>query len=119
MENVTDWSHHSGSDPARELAWYVAGMHVVYMLACPNDLRVRYVGITNNIRKRIEQHVTTLDGSMAKCRWIHGLRQQGKRPRVVVFKYCDTRDEARQIEAELIALMPGLLNSMRPKRRAH
>lgn len=49
-------------------------MYVVYALIDPRDNKVRYVGFTDNVYRRFQQHVQCADNNPEKMLWVQGLK---------------------------------------------
>lgn len=61
----------------------------IYALLDPRDKRIRYVGKTNNLKRRYEQHIYEHTGiNPRKERWINGLRKGGLLPEIKVVEEC-------------------------------
>lgn len=90
----------------------------IYGLVDPRDKRVRYIGKTNSLKRRLEQHVSNDDASNPrKQRWIAGLKEKGLRPEMIVVEECDNANwierekfwiaEYRVTESDLINIADG------------
>jgi len=61
----------------------------IYALVDPRDKRVRYIGKTNDVTRRLEQHFYSMDGnSPHKERWIASLKSKGLKPIIEVVEEC-------------------------------
>lgn len=59
----------------------------IYLLICPIDGRVKYVGKANNPLQRLRDHVRDFRCMDArKANWIRRLRAEGRRPEVLVLE---------------------------------
>jgi predicted GIY-YIG superfamily endonuclease len=58
-------------------------MKLIYGLVDPRDDFIRYIGQTENIHRRLSEHLAS-DEQTAKGAWIRGLRMVGLVPRVVI-----------------------------------
>lgn len=93
-----------------------------YILICPIENKVRYVGQTVNFESRISQHLSGNDGTFEKNRWLNMLRDKGLKPiaEIVKEKNC-TPQQATKIEKTLAKkyikegneLFNGLINKPR------
>ena len=70
-------------------------MKQLYLLVGP-DGAIRYVGLTNNLEKRLEEHCTDRSWH-AKRRWILELREAGLRPDIIGCGPATTAMETRWI----------------------
>lgn len=62
----------------------------IYILICPIDGLVKYVGKSNNPDKRLKDHFLDFRNmDMNKALWIVTLRQQKKRPEMVIVDEVD------------------------------
>lgn len=87
-------------------------MFSVYLLVCPDDGRVRYVGCSNNPEKRLISHLYENVCSPKKREWIERLRRTNRKPLVFLWQSFTTRKQAEGVERDLISHMPGLYNAM-------
>ena len=60
-------------------------MVFIYVLKCPDSGAVRYVGKTNNIKKRMSSHLSTRS-RLRSSRWIQKLIASGKKPVIDVIE---------------------------------
>ena len=74
----------------------------IYALIDPDTDEVRYVGKTENLRKRLTEHCNITKVKTAKDKWVASLIMQGKRPKMTVLKEC-TPDTWQESEKRLIA----------------
>lgn len=60
----------------------------IYGLKCPISGKVRYVGKTNNLKKRYYSHLNPDKGevNMHKKRWIKKLLNQGEKPEIIILE---------------------------------
>jgi len=49
-----------------------------------NELKVRYIGQTNSPTRRFKEYVLT-PGTIPKVKWVGGLLNEGKEPRMAIF----------------------------------
>jgi predicted GIY-YIG superfamily endonuclease len=54
--------------------------YTIYALIDPRDTSIRYIGITDNPDKRLEEHLRGRGGNVPKREWIYELRQLGLIP---------------------------------------
>lgn len=73
-------------------------MYVVYGLEDPRDHLIHYVGITNNVYKRFNQHIRGDCGNLAKNGWIFECRQQNIMIRMVELQRVGTLKIAKERE---------------------
>lgn len=74
----------------------------IYVLTCPVDGCVRYVGKSGNPKSRYRQHITKLDAQPTpKRKWIEMLKTQGLQPKMEIIAESHG-DEARQIEQDTL-----------------
>jgi hypothetical protein len=65
----------------------------IYVLKDPRDKRIRYVGKTNNIDRRYEQHLYNRnEGNPHKDRWITNLQAKGLKPLIEIIEECNGED---------------------------
>lgn len=76
----------------------------VYVLICPNENIVRYIGITSkNPSVRFAQHIIGKGSATKKKKdWIDSLKKEGKLPIFKVVESGIKEDEARQKESSMI-----------------
>lgn len=61
----------------------------IYGLSDPRDGRIRYVGKTNNIQRRLESHIYDMPGANPrKERWIQSLINKAMKPEIVILEEC-------------------------------
>lgn len=76
-------------------------VNYIYGLYDPDSGALRYIGKTNNPRRRIGQHVRDCRrGCSEKDRWVSALLSQGKRPELRILELANDWEEA---ERRLIA----------------
>ncbi len=79
----------------------------VYGLIDPQTNCFRYVGITNDLERRYNQHVTCSNSkNFAKDCWVKSLRLQSLKPMLVVLEECE--DEQQALDAEARWIQTGL-----------
>lgn len=74
-------------------------MYVIYALGDPRDNKVRYVGMTSNIRSRFIEHIKCLGNNKLKNIWIDELISLGMLPFCQTLETVYTINEARDCEA--------------------
>lgn len=80
---------------------------LIYVLVDPRDLKVRYVGITNqSLKDRLGNHIHDAkchpDWNLHKSRWIMQLLNMNLKPLIRCIHMTATRQDAENIEASLI-----------------
>jgi len=82
--------------------------YVVYTLICPLEQMIRYIGVTNNTKRRYNEHCNVRRlkkrNNMHKRNWIAKLRKLKLQPEMKILAENLTEDEALKKEKELIAL---------------
>lgn len=73
-----------------------AGPVRVYLLLDPVEYTVRYVGISVNPEKRLDQHMKGGQGRPEMREWIRNLEAMGMRPEVKVVSWCTPDQWAHQ-----------------------
>lgn len=73
-----------------------------YTLIDPINGHIKYVGITDNVRRRIDQHIRLAFTYGGLITWIHELYMQGMHPRVKVVASGLPSKDARAVEGQLI-----------------
>jgi hypothetical protein len=73
-----------------------------YTLIDPINGGIKYVGITDNVRRRIDQHIRLAFTYGGLITWIHELYMQGMHPRVKVVASGLPSKDARAVEGRLI-----------------
>lgn len=74
----------------------------VYIFIDPNTNKVKYVGQSVDIQKRISQHIRDAITSGAKAKWIIDLHAQGQLPIVRIVASGLAKNEANTLEKRLI-----------------
>jgi predicted GIY-YIG superfamily endonuclease len=78
----------------------------LYFLCDPRDGGIRYVGITNDPKRRYKFHCKSFQRRrLYRYQWIRSLRRAGVAPRMVVQYQFSTRDRARIAEIRMIAAL--------------
>ncbi len=86
-------------------------MHTVYLLVCPIENRVRYVGCSVNPETRLKSHISVHNGIRGRLgAWFGRLRNIGSKPKLFVWKHFEDRISAEDEERDLISHLPGLFN---------
>lgn len=88
----------------------------VYGLCDPRGQHIFYIGITRNLKDRLNAH--RRDRSSAAYQRVAEIEAAGYECEMNVFRECRTRDEAIEHEAQLISSLPDLVNRDRPKPRS-
>ena len=79
-------------------------MRYIYTLSDPNTLEVRYIGQTNNIYRRFNDHInSSLNENSTKfnthkANWIRKIANSGNRPVIKIIDECNTLDESNYLE---------------------
>lgn len=71
-------------------------MQTVYLLSDPQNNAPRYVGITNNLKRRVQNHLTCSDATHRSC-WIKSLLIKGFNPVMTVLEEVEAR---HRVDAE-------------------
>ena len=81
--------------------------YLVYFLADPRSGEVRYVGLSKQIKKRVQQHcaIGSDNGTKEKKKWISELKNAGLSPEVVEVEYHNTKKDGANSEKEWISIM--------------
>ena len=88
--------------PTKRIAISTPGTEDIYTLIDPDDGRVRYVGRSNDVRRRTDQHIRLAFTYGALITWIHELYMRGLQPRVKIVKSGLATQDARIAESQLI-----------------
>ena len=68
----------------------------IYVLKCPISEKIRYVGKTNNLKRRLQSHIDYSINSKKKKRhvnyWILKLLKEGLRPKIELLETCDEKN---------------------------
>lgn len=85
----------------------------IYALKCPREKRIRYIGKTNNIERRLYQHIWKAKKEGRKehlYAWIKSLLNENKKPEVIILE--DNLNPKEAIEREIfwISQYKNLLN---------
>jgi predicted GIY-YIG superfamily endonuclease len=73
-------------------------VYVIYVLIDPRDNTVRYVGVTEDVSARFQQHINCAAANYAKNAWIHELRAANKM--VIMQTLEEVEDRERALERE-------------------
>jgi len=63
-------------------------LHYIYGLADPFSHQLRYIGQTNNLLRRYNEHIED-DNDTPKCRWIKSIQARGQQPVLVHLDTCE------------------------------
>lgn len=66
-------------------------MYSVYALLDPTTNEIKYIGQTNNLEKRYEQHLRPIS---LKNIWIHELRWKSQKPKLEILQKCSSEKMA-------------------------
>lgn len=72
-------------------------MQIIYSLGDPATGEVRYVGITNNLKRRRRNHLNCFDRTYRSC-WIRSLKDRGDEPVFTVLEEVPDHTLAAQAE---------------------
>ena len=75
---------------------------VVYGLADPRDGTVRYVGVTNSLLGRLNEHMRMYGGNVRKNAWLQELKDVYMLPHVVTLEVIEDDTEWREREVAWI-----------------
>jgi hypothetical protein len=70
-----------------------AATRVAYALTEPDTGEVRYIGQARHLWRRYAHHLLRIQGTPAKCTWLHGLQRRGLLPGVHILEQT-TADDA-------------------------
>jgi hypothetical protein len=85
----------------------------IYVLKCPITQKIKYIGQTNNFKRREIQHHYKSNYSFLLKKWCAGLEKEGLKPIFEILLICDDSKQKDKIESALIdKLSNGLLNVM-------
>lgn len=73
-------------------------MRYIYALVDPRDNTIRYVGQTDDTKRRYSEHTNRIEAT-AKGAWIQELRSLDLRPSVVVLDTCDDQRQSNYLES--------------------
>lgn len=80
-------------------------MRYIYTLSDPNTLKIRYIGQTNNIVRRFNDHLSSSLNENSntyntyKARWIRKIMSNNKNPIINIIHECNTLDESNKLES--------------------
>jgi predicted GIY-YIG superfamily endonuclease len=60
--------------------------HQIYALIDPRDGALRYIGVSNNVNRRLAQHCRDTSKHTPKGRWLAELQQQGLTPELEIIE---------------------------------
>lgn len=72
-----------------------------YVLICPIQNEVVYVGVTVNPKQRFQMHMTERS-NQRKYNWVQSLRVKDLRPVMIMVSKSETEKESKEIEHHLI-----------------
>lgn len=98
--------------------------HYVYILKDPYDLKIRYVGITQSLARRIKEQTKCASAHIRKNKgnpaWFLSLKIHGVTPIFQIVKECDDFHSARNVESMLIKkLSDTVFNTQREYGKKH
>mgnify|MGYP003479826636 CR=1 FL=1 len=62
-------------------------MHYVYGIICPIDFKIKYVGVTENVKARLSGHISAPNKLMAD--WMNNLKTKKIMPSIVILDIAD------------------------------
>lgn len=79
----------------------------IYVLVDPNDIKIRYIGITcQSLKDRLSNHIQEAkfhpESNWHKANWIRKLLSKNQKPIIRQLCICNTREEAEKLESKLI-----------------
>lgn len=89
--------------------------YVVYLFRCPETGEPRYVGVTDNLKRRVTNHFWKTGQRLAVSRWIAEVRKKGLFPRVEILGQYGNDGAAGLAEQNFIDFYKdsGILNRSR------
>lgn len=93
--------------------------YYVYSLTCPIENKIKYIGVSNNPKRRLYSHMAEADMrefgffeklNYLKLDWFKFLRSKGSKPILKIISQYINRKDAVSHELHLINSMNGLLN---------
>ena len=99
--------------------------YYIYILICPVDNTIRYVGVTVTTKSSLKQHMVGHEGILEKIIWINSLKKNKLKPILEVVAVEKSKDMAHHMEAlfiqkyakEVHPIFNGKLNPNRPNPR--
>lgn len=79
-------------------------MRYIYTLSDPDTLDIRYIGQTNNINRRFNDHISSSTNKKShsynthKSRWIRKILNSGNKPIITIIDKCNTLVESNILE---------------------
>lgn len=79
-------------------------MRYIYVLKDPNNNEIRYVGQTNNIQKRYNDHISSslnennTKYNTHKSNWVRKIINNGNKPIIEIIDECETLNESNKLE---------------------
>lgn len=73
-------------------------MRYIYALVDPRDNTIRYVGQTDDMKRRYSQHVSRIEET-TKGAWIQELRALNQKPYIVMLDICDDQRQSNYLES--------------------
>jgi len=90
--------------------------YVVYVLICPVDRVIKYIGCTKNPLNRLGAHISDKHSNKKKVAWIDGLKRAGLLPLLEIVDQFDDAETAFRREEELIISHYGSVYNVMRKR---
>jgi hypothetical protein len=98
---------------AHDLLMEKGNRHIVYGLADPRSMQMKYVGITKCLQQRLEHHHSAANNPQAPVNfWVRELRDEGLQPFPVVLQCIESNllEELHAVERLWIGRFDDLLN---------
>ncbi|MDV3751163.1 GIY-YIG nuclease family protein [Elizabethkingia anophelis] len=89
-------------------------VHYVYLLRCPLNNEVKYVGVSMNPKVRFRGHLNDY-GNKAKMQWIKSLKESNLLPVMEVVDSCDKRIDVSDLESKYIEKYRGTIFNSKSK----
>lgn len=80
----------------------VQDTYVIYGLLCPLSGALRYVGITNDVVRRMREHLKNTCGTLGKKDWLEYLDSLGLTPHIVLLDTASSKAQAEKKERQYI-----------------
>src|SRR6266403_1084019 len=89
-------------DPIKNIENETIKNYYVYILFCPIENVVRYIGISKNPEERYITHLSNRQDNLHKTAWIKKIELLEVKPELIIISEILTVNEAANIEYELI-----------------
>ncbi len=79
----------------------------IYGLADPDTKIIRYVGQTNNLKKRYQYHTWEAANGFRnrKNNWVRSVQNRGSQPEMIILEENSTREDSNEAEVRIIGLL--------------